>query len=71
MPAKGTPTVKLTGEERIRSKSTSKGLDFTLTVSRWHDGGVVGKVRLGTTARGTDPVRFGLLGDRCTEPHGG
>ena len=31
-------------------------LDFTKTVSRWHDGGTVGKVRLGTTAMwGSEP----------------
>ena len=71
VPAKWTPTVKSVGEVRIRSKATNKGLDFTLTVSRWRDGGVVGKVRLGTTARGNDPKRFRSLGDRCTEPHGG
>ena len=71
MSAKGTPTVKSVGEERIRSKSTNKGLDFTLTVSQWRDGGAVGKVGLGTTARGTDPERFGSLGDRCPEPRGG
>ena len=46
--AKGTLTVKLVGEVRIRSKATNKGLDFTLTVSRWRDRGAVSKVRLGT-----------------------
>ena len=71
MPAKGTPMVKSVGEVRIRSKTTNKGVDFTLTVSRWCDGGTVGKVRLGTMARGTDPERFGSLGDCCTEPRGG
>ena len=71
MPAKGTPTVKSVGKVRIRSKATKKGLDFTLTVSRWRDGGAVSKVRLGTTVRGTDPERFESLGDRCTEPRGG
>ena len=71
VPAKGTPTVKSVGEVRIRSKATNKELDFTLTVSRWRDGGTVGKVRLGTTARRIDPERFGLLGDHCIEPHGG
>ena len=63
--------VKLVGEVRIGSYATNKGLDFTLTVSRWRDGGVVGKVRLGTTARRTDPERFELHGDRCVEPRGG
>ena len=71
MPAKGTPTVKSVDEVRIRSKATNKELDFTLTVSQWRDGGTVGNVRLGTMARGTDLERFGSLGDRCTEPHGG
>ena len=71
MPAKGTPTVKSIDDEWIRSKATNKELDFTLTVIRWRDGGAVGKVRLGTTARGTDPKRFGPLGDRCMEPRGG
>ncbi len=71
MPAKGTPTVKLVGEVRIRSKTTNKELYVTLTVSRWRDGGAVGKVRLGTTARGIDPERKGSLGDRCMEPRGG
>ena len=71
MPAKGTLTVKSVDEVRIRSKATNKELEFTLTVSRWCDGGTVGKVRLGTMARGTDPERFGSLGDRCTKPRGG
>ena len=71
MSAKGTSTVKSVDEVRIRSKATNKELDFTLTVSRWCDGGTVGKVRLGTTARGTDLERFGSLGDCCTEPRGG
>ena len=55
VPAKGTPTVKSVDDMRIRSKATNKELDVTLTVSRWRDGGAVGKVRLGTMARGTDP----------------
>ena len=71
VPAKGTPTVKSVGEVRIRSKAINKELDFTLTVSRWRDGGAVGKVRLGTTARGTDPERIGSLGDYSSEPRGG
>ena len=71
VPAKGTLTVKSVDKVRIRSKATNKELDFTLTVSRWHDEGAVGKVRPGTTARGTDPERFGSLGDCCTEPRGG
>ena len=54
----------------IRSKATKKGLDFTLTVSLWRDGGAVGKVRLGTTARGTDPKRKGSLGNSSTKPRG-
>ena len=59
VPAKGTLTVNSVDEVRIRSKATNKDLDFTLTVSRWHDGGAVGNVRLGTrrgglTQRGSD-----------------
>ena len=71
MPAKRTPTVKSVNEVRIRSYATNKELDFTLTVSRWRDGGAVGKVRLGTTVRGNDLERFGLLGDHCPEPRVG
>ena len=67
---KETPTVKSVGEVKIKSKTTNKELYVTLTVSRWRDGGAVGKVRLGTTARGTDPERFGSLGDCCSEPRG-
>ena len=44
VPAKGTPTVKTVGKVRIGSYATNKGLEFTLTVSRWRDGGTVGKV---------------------------
>ena len=47
------------------------GLDVTVTASRWRDRGVIGKVRLGTTVRGTDPERKGSLGDRSTEPRDG
>ena len=71
MLAKGTLTVKSVDEVKIRSKATDKELDVTLTASRWRDGSAVGKVRLGTMARGIDLERFGSLGDRCTEPHGG
>ena len=71
MSAKGTPMVKLVDEVRIRSKATNKELDVTLTASRWRDEGAVGKVRLGTTTRGTDPERNGSLGDRSTDPRGG
>ena len=71
MPAKGTLTVKSVDDVWIRSKATNKEIDVTMTASRWHDGGAVGKVRLGTTARGIDPERKGSLGDRSTEPRGG
>ena len=71
MLAKGTPTVKSVDEVRIRSKATNKELDVTLTASRWRDGGAVGKVRLGTTARGNDPETKRSLDDCCKEPHGG
>ncbi|KAL5554251.1 hypothetical protein UlMin_041652 [Ulmus minor] len=55
----------------IRSKVTSMEIDVTVTVSRWRNEGVVGKVRLGTTVRGTDPETNGPLGDCRKEPHGG
>ena len=54
VPAKGTSIVRSVDDVWIRSKATSIKIDVTVTVIRWHDGGKVCKVRLGTTARGTD-----------------
>ena len=71
MSAKETPKVKSVNDIWIRSKVTSMEIDVTMTVSRWRDGGVVSKVRLGTTVRGTDPKMNGPLGDRHKEPRGG
>ena len=71
MSTKRTPTVKSVDDVWIRSKATNKEIDVTVTASRWRDGGAVGKVRLSTTARGTDPERIGSLDDRSTEQRGG
>ena len=71
MPTKGTPTVKSVDDVWIRSKATSIEIDVTVTMSRWRDGGVVGKVRLGTTVRGTDPETNRPLDDHRREPCGG
>ena len=39
-----TSTVKSVDDIWIRSKATNIEIDVTVTVSRWRDGGVVGKV---------------------------
>ena len=54
--------VKLVGDVWIRSKITNIEIDVTVTMSRWRDGGVVDKVRLGTMARKIEPRDVWIAG---------